>query len=343
MSKRAFAWIGLLAVLGLGNAAMQWPTTGVKQPPRDEGTPRPTDPWDAQLERQGKESLFVVQGRVTQVESTEHPEAKTVALGTIEITRHLKGVSDLRTIPVEFRFDSYLEMRPDTEEVIWFVRERQGSGRYLVTDWKWGVDSLDRIMESVARVDRTPVPGMPKPGAAERPISVVLAADDGRGRATTEIKVGSFRDIRFLIQFENHGREPHSVMTCLYGSLWQSKYPYYDLEVVDEQGRRVPLGPFGVCGTGEMEPRRAKDVVEVGPDEVFKATIPGYIIGMGAPALKPGTYTVRLRYTAKRDASVRGDAPTPIDKRLEEAMKTLWEGTALSNRITVQIEPKEGR
>ena len=342
MSRRAFTWIGLLAVIGLGNAAMLRPTTGVNQPPPDEIAQRPIDPWDQQLERQGEESRFVVQGRVTRVDSTEHPEARTVALGTIEVTRHLKGVSDLRTIPVEFRFDSYLDMRPDTEDVIWFVRERRGDGRYLVTDWKWGVDSLDRIMGAVARVDRTPVPGMPRPGAADQPISVVLAADDGRGRATTEIEVGSFRDIRFLIHFENHGRGPLSVMTCLYGSLWRSRYPYYDLEVVDEQCRRVPLGPFAVCGTGEMEPPRANDVIAIGPDEVFKATIPDYMIGMGAPALEPGTYTVRLRYTARRDASVRGDSPAPIDKRLEEAMRTLWEGTALTNQISVRIEPKEG-
>ncbi len=157
----------VLAVLGLGMAAIALSTNHQDADEVDEAT---TDPTERQLVRQCRDSLFVVQGRVTVVESTEHPEARTVSLGTIEITRHLKGASDLRTIPVEFRFDSDLDMRPDTEDVIWFVRERKSNGRYPVTDWKWGIDSLDRIMDVVARVDRTPIPSMPNPGAADESI-----------------------------------------------------------------------------------------------------------------------------------------------------------------------------
>ena len=243
MTMRAFRWVGLLVVLGLGHAAILRPMTRAKHPPADDVEPRPTDSWDQRLESQGKESRFVVQGRITQVESNEHPEAKTISLGTIEVTRHLKkGVSDLRTIPVEFRSDSYLDMTPDTEDVIWFVRERQSNGRYLVTDWKWGLDSLHRIMAAVARVDRTPLPNMSKPRAADQPISVVLAADDGQGRASTEIGLRSFGDNHFLIQFENHGPESLRRDDLLYGSLWRSKYPHYDLEIVDEQGQRNSPG-----------------------------------------------------------------------------------------------------
>jgi hypothetical protein len=342
---RVFRWIGLLlVVLGFAHAAILRPMTSATHPPADEIEPRPTDSWDQRLESQGKESRFVVQGRITQVESNEHPEAKTISLGTIEVTRHLKnGVSDLKTIPVEFRFDSYLDMTPDTEDVIWFVRERQSNGRYLVTDWKWGLDSLDLIMAAVARVDRTPIPNMPKPRATDQPISVVLAADDGQGRASTEIGVRSFEDNRFLIQFENHGRESLTVMTCLYGSLWRSKYPHYDLEIVDEQGQRIPLGPSAVCGTCEMAPLQTSDIVSIEPGEVFKTTIPHYMFKMGAPALEPGTYKVRLRYTAKRDVSVRAHSLRPSDQSLEELMKLLWEGAALSNWVTVHIEPKSRR
>src|SRR4051812_11210687 len=45
------------------------------------------------------------------------------------------------------------------------------------------------------------------------------------------------------------------------------------------------------------------------------------MVKMGAPALKPGIYKVRLRYTAKRDVSVRAHPLRPIDQSLEEAMK----------------------
>lgn len=347
MRIRTFAWIGFLAVLGLGSSAMLWPTTHAKQPAAIAAEPRPAaamDPqleMDQQLKRQSEECLFVVQGRIIQVESTEHPKGKTVSLGTIEVTRHLKGRSDLRTIPAEFRFDSDVAMKPDTEDVIWFVRERQSDGRYLVTDWKWGLDSLDRITGAVARVDHTPIPNMPKPGAADQPISLAIAADDGRGQATTEIKRRSLPEIRFLIQFENQGLKALAVMPCLYGSMWHSKYPHYDLEIRDSRDQDVPLGGFAICGTGDMASARPRDVVPLRPGEVFRTAIPSYLIGMAAPRLKPGTYKVRLKYTAKRDASVRGNPPSSINKELEEAMKSLWEGTALSNWITVQIEPKE--
>ncbi len=63
-------------------------------------------------------------------------------------------------------------------------------------------------------------------------------------------------------------------------------------------------------------------------------------MNMGWSGMTPGTYRVRLRYTGKRDATVWGYPSRPKDLGPEEWLKTVWEGTATSNWITVVIAPR---
>jgi hypothetical protein len=153
---RSQAYLILFGLVCLGLVLVDRPS---RQPPASVTNGIPTDPVGEtreQLVKLCRECRFIVLGRVTQVESVIHPRSplgRTVALGTIQVQRHLKDITDLEVLPVEFRFESTIEMRSDEGEDIWFVRDRQEGGRYLVTDWKWGPDSLDLILEAISRVD----------------------------------------------------------------------------------------------------------------------------------------------------------------------------------------------
>ena len=155
--------------------------------------------WDKRLEKMYKECVFVVLGRVTVIESDSHPGGKTVSVGKIEVQRHLKGTSNIMTLECEFRFESLLYMKPDTDDLIWFVRKRLDNGRYLVTDWRWEKSSLDRIWAVMARVEKTRrIPNMPEPLPAEvtKGITVSLGVDDGERKALTAVSAKSLKEIK---------------------------------------------------------------------------------------------------------------------------------------------------
>ena len=285
--------------------------------------------WDEKLKSMSKESEFVVLGRVTAVSSIRHPEGKTEAVGTIKVKRHLKGTPNISEVDVIFRFGSHLSMKPDEENVIWFVRRENSGQRYLVTDWKWSSSSLGRVERILALVDKkTRIPNMPKPEPSEQPLSVVIAADDGTGRATTTKRLRSLDSLRLLVQFENHSDIKRTVMPCLDGSIVHWRYPHYDIEIRDEQNKLIRRGSIDRCGN--VDPFRVDDFVSLAKGEVFRTTVPVY-----AYTLKPGKYEMRLIYTAKQDASTKGLWPV-VDK-IGDLIQTVWEGTLRSNWITIEI------
>ena len=70
---------------------------------------RASDPYELLLD--GCRPLkFVVLGRITRVHSCEHPQwipgVRTRATATLQVTCHLKGFPDLKTLEVEFLLPS---------------------------------------------------------------------------------------------------------------------------------------------------------------------------------------------------------------------------------------------
>jgi hypothetical protein len=289
--------------------------------------------WDARLDRQSRECLLVVVGRVTKIVSTSHPYGKTSSVAIIEVRRHLKGISDVKTMEAEFRFESSLDMKLDDGDAIWFIREKLDNGRYLVADWKWGQDSLYRILSALNRTDKqTRIPGMPKPVPGPSPLSLSLAADDGQGNALITRKCASLQDVTLLVQFENRGNAPRSVMPCLDGSEDRRRYPYYDLEILDADGKPIPRQGIGFCGN--IDPLRARDIVSLQPGEVFRTWAPWSLHN-----LPSGKYRIRLHYTAKQNTATNGIPLGQDDKEAKELIKAVWEGDLHSNWIDVEVVP----
>jgi hypothetical protein len=110
------------------------------------------------------------------------------------------------------------------------------------------------------------------------------------------------------------------------------RYPYYDLEILDANGGTVSRRLIARCGN--VNPFRAKDIVSLEPGEVFRTWVPTYDY-----ELAPGKYRVRLKYTAKRDTTINGVPLSNDDEEVNELIKTVWEGTIVSNRIEVEILP----
>jgi len=288
--------------------------------------------WDAKLEAMSKQADCVVLGRVNQIVSTTYADGETVAVGRVQVQRYFKGVSDSKPLEVELRLPGrHHEVPPERDDMVLFLRKRPDSSYYEVI-YRWSKRSPDRVRQAVARVDKqTRIPNMPKPPKTKDPITVSLAADDGRGRALAKVQ-SKRSDLVLLVQFENVSEAAHSVMPCLDGSIVQWRYPHYELEVLDAQGQPPPRAGMGRCGN--VNPWRTRDFVSLRPGEVFRTRAPTYYLPH-----RPGTYRVCLKYTAKRDLSLKGLSLGENEKGVAELMKTVWEGTAISNWIEVRIAP----
>ncbi len=287
--------------------------------------------WDAKLEAMSKQADCVVLGRVNQIVSTTDADGETIVVGTVRVQRYFKRVSDAKTPDIELHFPGRRDVPPDRDDSILFLRKRPDGNRYEII-YRWDKRSADRVWEAVARVDRhTRIPNMPKPPKTTDPITVSLAADDGQGRALTKVQ-SKRSDLVLLVQFENVGDAAHCVMPCLDGSLVQWRYPHYELEVFDAQGQPPPRVGVGRCGN--VDPWRTRDFVSLQPGEVFRTRAPTYYLPH-----RLGTYKVRLKYTAKRDLSLKGLSLGENEKGVAELMKTVWEGTAISNWIELRIIP----
>lgn len=283
------------------------------------------------LDDMSRECRFVVLGRITEVFSTDWSGDGTVATGSIEVRRHLKGNHDARLLEVEFHFRSSLNMEPDMEDVIWFIRRQMDNGRYLVTDWKWSRDSVGRIEAAIARVDKnTRIPGMPPPSVTVAPLSVVLGADDGRGRAVTSVRAHSIHQVRLLAQFQNHGETPLAVMPVIDGSLTRRRFPYYDLEFSGSAGSVAGRQIEAICGN--INPLARTDIVEILPGEVFRTRVPSFGYDLG-----PGKYRVRLKYTAGPPVTAAEVASRDIDDDLKTRIEKVWEGKIVSNWLEIEI------
>jgi hypothetical protein len=289
-----------------------------------------------------RDAKFVVVGRVARVGSCEHPEGVpgvgTRGTAAIQVTRHLKGDSDQKILDVAFEFASSLGLRPDDGDVVWPIRGEQRNGRYLVRDWKWGTDSVGSFEYAAALTDKTTrTPGMPRPTPDGKPLSVVLAADDGTGRAVSAVP-RSIRHTKFFVQFENHDRAARSVMPCLHGSEQRKRFPHCVLEMAGPDGEVVT--PRGGAWCPTVAPLAARDVVPLNRGEVFRTPV---ALSWGRyPELTPGRYKVRLRYTARQDARVRGICPEPGVAALV-ALATVWEGELVSNWVDVEIAPPDDK
>ncbi len=136
-----------------------------------------------------------------------------------------------------------------------------------------------------------------------------------------------------VVRFENRGQSDLAVMPALDGSDCRWRFPHYDLELAGPGDVARPFPPGGPrCGN--VNQLTARDVVLLRPGEVFQTPVP-----LPASRLPAGGHRVRLRYTAKRDTTTRGMTVAP-EAGVEQAIKTVWEGTAVSNWVDVEIAPK---
>jgi hypothetical protein len=276
-----------------------------------------------------RDAKFIVVGRVTRVHSSGRPNdlpgVGTRATATLEVSRYLKGASDAKSLDIEYRAAAWLDFKPDTDDVIWIVSGERVGGRYLVKKWKWDTGSTDLFLKALNRIDKTTrIEGMPKPTPDGKPLSIVLAIDDGTGKATTSGRVTSETWRAFLVQFENHEVVAQSVMPCMYGSQLGKQFPHYDLELLDANGKSVPRRRGIWCSSvAAVAPR---DIVPLARGEVFRESVPLSRYG----GLEFGKYQVRLRYTARRDVRIDG-VPWVENPATTAALKSLWEGELVSN------------
>jgi hypothetical protein len=283
-----------------------------------------------------RDAKLIVVGRITKVHSCEHPRGipgvGTVATATIKVERHLKGTSDAETIEIQFQCESNLDLEPDDEDVIWFIRDKMDDGRHAVRDWKWGTSSARHIDWALGLVDRkTRIPGMPKAEPGKKPISLGLVATDEKGKGATSVRVGSLGDLTLLVQFENHQEGTRAVVPFLYGSDLGLRYPRYELEILDADGKAVPRRPVITCATvGELS---KWDIVALEKGEVFRCQI----LSVQRYSAPNGKYRVRVLYTAKQDATISVRPTRELDAQLSAALKTVWEGTLESNWIEVEV------
>lgn len=285
--------------------------------------PCPSEDWDARLEIQVKESTFVVLGRIESISSLTHPDAKTVAVGRMKVRRHLKGASKVRNLGVEFHFESFLELKPDSKDYIWFIGPKLDNGRYLITNWRWGRDSIERIMAVISKVDKnTRIPNMREPLQADTAITVSLAVEDEQGHALTYARAHSLRQIRLWAQFHNRSKVPLSIL--------HRSFLYDTLEIVGPDGRRISR--FSELCCGDLLILRKEHIVQIGPNEVYRR-----ILWTTGFRLAPGIYRARYKYTATQDLSSAAMIFNRGDEKLRQLLNNVWEGEIVSNWIEIEI------
>ena len=254
---------------------------------------------------------------------------------SISVKRYIKGHSDAKAVPVIQTKEGRPVYAPgkDTKDSIWYLGNRQPDGSYvLISGWSACCERSTR--DALARIDkRSRIPGMPAPPGPKPPVAVVLGIDDGHGRAVTELQVTSFKDIRLHLQFENNSGKPLSFMPMLDGSIVHWRYPHYDFEVIDSDGAPVPRPPTARCGN--VDRLRDKDIVSISSGEVYRTTarIPYYF----RKPLRDGRYKVRIRYTAKRDATTSGLSSPPTEEAIRK-LQGVWEGTLVTNWVEIILD-----
>jgi hypothetical protein len=286
------------------------------------GTVRASD-LDATMEKHVQESPLIVVGKV--IEGTDAPPdgPKVESTCTLLVWRCLKG-----ELAIPSRIVTTYRYRLEKgHEAVYFLHPT-GAGQWAI-DHVWSADSVGSVIAALSRVDKTTrIPGMPTP-PPNKAITVALAAEL-ESRAFAKVRLHSFGQLRLVAQFENQTDRTLTVMPFLHGSDDHRRYPHYDVEITDENGRKPT--PQIVPRCGNINPWRTRDFIPLNPKEVFRTAVPFRSIGRPGP----GNYRVRLTYTAARDLSAKG-LRGKDDAGVEQSMETVWEGTARSNWVEVKI------
>ena len=283
---------------------------------------------NAILEEQVRRAEFVIVGYV--VESVIDPDTRKspFSVAQMVVDRHLLGTPSETNLLVQ----SDGALNPESRPVIWFINPSATNGRYVIDKGAWGTNSIWLVENAINRVDKTTrIKGLPPVKTTSAPISLTIGADNGKGEAILTCTADSFRDIRIILQFENHSDDQHAVMPCLDGSASHLRYPHYDLFVLDHAGNPVQRKQGGRYGN--IDPLRKYDIVPLDKGEVFRASFKESWIDA-----TPGMYTVALRYTAKQEIASRSERIGRNDEDVETLIKTVWEGSLTSNWINVKIK-----
>jgi len=169
---------------------------------------------------------------------------------------------------------------------------------------------------------------------SDRAITLSTSIEADHGETFFSIVVSDFKDDRLRVEFENHDQANHSVMACLDGSTNKRRYPFYELEVVDDRGKPVPQREFLACGN--LNPWRIDDFIDLAKGDVYRIRIGVYPDWQ----LTSGYYKIRLKYTAKRDLRRNGLMNQKVS--VNHLMKNVWEGTLYSNWVSVEITDPKG-
>jgi hypothetical protein len=286
--------------------------------------------WPTRLERFASESTHVFLGKIPSPRKAglappgpvAHPSGPTKT--TFQVERSFKGAGSSSLTVILSERDS-----PGISAVYFLAP----AGRHLKVICVWTAGSWHTAREAVFRADkRCRVPGIPIP-EAKGGLVLGLGIVDAHGKARTQASVGSYAELQaldLLLQFENLGSSS-AVMPPLDGSTSKFRFPHYVVEVRDAKGQPAKLPRQFGCKT--TNPLRARDVIPLASNEVFRTSAPWF----GNRELDPGTYTVRLRYVAKRDPQGQKIQHTKGAAQVRAALKTVWEGTLVSNWITIKV------
>ncbi|MDB6028294.1 MAG: hypothetical protein JWM68_4517 [Verrucomicrobiales bacterium] len=161
-------------------------------------------------------------------------------------------------------------------------------------------------------------------------MSLMIGWEIGKGEPATSTKAQGLKPIS--LRFQNHDTKSQAVMPELDGSNVHWRYPFYDFEIVSPDG--TVLQPKSGPRCGNVNPLRREDVVLLPKGEVFRTSVTpaGY-------QLPPGKYKVRVHYTARRNASIKGVPLGENDASALKAIQNVWEGTLVSNWIELEIVP----
>jgi len=185
----------------------------------------------------------------------------------------------------------------------------------------------------------TPVfepPGLERTSEPARVIAPAEALGIVVVASRTQIKRGQPWPLAFYAVNRTAG--PLHVLRSLDASDAGWRYPKIDLEIRDAKGELV-LGPtIGRCGL--VNPLTDEDFVELASgdrvDLLGEGTFGHYKL-RDTSYLRPGRYTVTLRYDLRFDELERGKQMT-IDERVSQRIGSLPKGLYFSPPITIDLK-----
>ena len=155
--------------------------------------------WDRKLEEWAARSEVVCLGRFVGMRSQIEDETGEgfVTIDAIQVQRFLKGRADQSRIDVEFRTPFRLSGRPDDSVTVNFVDRKLDNGRYLLHSMRWSGElaSWRAAERAIFHTDKnTHIQNMPRPKHPRRDVTLSLGADDGQGKALTDVRVADIQE-----------------------------------------------------------------------------------------------------------------------------------------------------